>query len=112
LKRHLVTLAGGEERAIELAAEFALPGIVERVRCPLLAIGAGRDLIVPPEEALRYCAAAGERGTLLWYPDGAHGLYELLPEWTAEAARWLVAVLSGITPSTWVDGTPPIGLAS
>jgi alpha-beta hydrolase superfamily lysophospholipase len=71
----------------------------------MLVIGAGRDLIVPPEEALRYCAAAGERGTLLWYPDGSHGLYEALPEWTAEAARWLAAVFSGQPASTWVDET-------
>lgn len=103
LRRHLATFVGGEAQAAALAGEFALPGVVERLRCPLLVLGAGRDLIVPPEEALRYCAAAGERGTLLWYPDGSHGLYDELPEWTAEAARWLVAVLAGITPSTWVD---------
>jgi pimeloyl-ACP methyl ester carboxylesterase len=86
-----------------LAAAFALPTTLERVTCPVLVLGAGRDLIVPPEEALRFCAAAGGRGTLLWYPDGGHGLYELLPEWTAEVARWLVAVFSGSGMSTWVD---------
>jgi alpha-beta hydrolase superfamily lysophospholipase len=113
LKRHLVLLAGGEEEAARLAAEFALPGVIERVRCPVLVIGAGRDLIVPPEEALRYCAAAGERGTLLWYPDGGHGLYEALPEWTADSARWLAAILSGIAPSTWVDeALRPLSAAS
>lgn len=103
LRQHLATLAGGEERSARLAASFALPGVVERVRCPILVIGAGRDLIVPPEEALRYCAAAGERGTLLWYPDGAHGVYEALPEWTAETARWLGAIFTGRPASTWVD---------
>lgn len=103
LKRHLASLAGSEEHAARLAAEFALPGVVERVRCPVMVIGAGRDLIVPPEEALRYCAAAGERGTLLWYPDGVHGVYDALPEWSAEAAHWMMAVLSGTEPSTWVD---------
>jgi alpha-beta hydrolase superfamily lysophospholipase len=113
LRRHLATLAGGEERAFQLAAEFALPGVVERVRCPMLVFGAGRDLVVPPEEALRYCAAAGERGTLLWYPDGGHGLYESLPEWTDDAARWLAAIVSGISPSTWVDEAPrPVSVAS
>jgi alpha-beta hydrolase superfamily lysophospholipase len=105
LRRHLATLAGGEARAMRLAGAFALPGIVERTRCPILVVGAGRDLVVPPEEAVRYCAAAGERGTLLWYPHGSHGLYEMLPAWTTEAARWLVSVLLEITPSTWVDET-------
>ena len=105
LRCHLATLAGGERRLNRLAAAFALPAVVERVRCPILVIGAGRDLIVPPEEAIRYCAAAGELGTLLWYPDGSHGVYEELPDWTAEAARWLVSVLLEITPSTQVDET-------
>ena len=45
----------------------------------------------------------GDRGTLLWYRDGSHGLYEALPDWTAAAAQWLAAVLYGTTPSTWVD---------
>ena len=71
----------------------------------MLVFGAGRDLIVPPEEAIRFCVAAGERGTLLWYPDGRHGLYEELSDWTAEAARWLNSVLAGDSASTRVDGT-------
>ncbi len=103
LKRHLIALAGGREQAGRLAAAFALPGVVERTRCPVLVIGAGRDLIVPPEEALRYCAAAGARGTLLWYPDGSHGLYDDMSGWTADAAGWLLAVFAGTSPSTWVD---------
>jgi alpha-beta hydrolase superfamily lysophospholipase len=107
LRRHLAAVAGGADQMERLAGAFALPGVVERGRCPLLVIGAGRDLIVPPEEAIRYCAAAGERGTLLWYPWGTHGLYEALPEWTAEAARWITSVFAGITPSTWVDEPRP-----
>jgi alpha-beta hydrolase superfamily lysophospholipase len=103
LRRHLASLAGGERRLSHLISAFALPGVVERMRCPVLVIGAGRDLIAPPEEAIRYCAAAGDRGMLLWYPDGSHGLYEELPDWTAEAASWLVSALLEITPSTQVD---------
>ncbi len=105
LRRHLASLAGGERRLSILVSAFALPGVLERVRRPVLVIGAGRDLIAPPEEAIRYCAAAGERGLLLWYPDGSHGLYEVLPDWSAQAARWIVSVLLEITPSTQVDDT-------
>jgi alpha-beta hydrolase superfamily lysophospholipase len=112
LRRHLGALAGSEQRAARLAGAFALPGVIERTRCPILVLGGGRDLIVPPQEALRYCAAAGDRGTLLWYPDGSHGLYEMLPEWTAEVASWLTAVLAGITPSTWVDETTRLATAA
>ena len=97
LQRHLATIAGGEEHLARLAAGFALPGVVERTKCPMLVIGAGRDLIVPPEEAIRYCAATGDRGTLLWYPDGRHGLYAELSDWTSEAARWLRMTFAGKT---------------
>jgi pimeloyl-ACP methyl ester carboxylesterase len=103
LRQHLAALADGADRATKLAAKFALPGIVERTRCPVLVIGAGRDLIVPPEEAIRYCLAADERGTLLWYPQGSHGLYDEMPDWTAQAATWLTAIFAGVTPSTQVD---------
>ena len=102
-RRHLATIAGGEEHLARLAAGFALPGIVERAKCPVLVIGAGRDLIVPPEEAVRYCIAAGDRGTLLWYPDGRHGLYAEVADWTSEAARWLRSTLAGSASSTRVD---------
>ncbi len=103
LRRHLATIAGGDEHLTRLASGFALPGIIDRVRCPVLVFGAGRDLIVPPEEAIRFCVAAGERGTLLWYPEGRHGLYEELSEWTVEAARWLNSALAGDSASTRVD---------
>jgi pimeloyl-ACP methyl ester carboxylesterase len=113
LRRHLETLAGGEERTRRLADAFALPGVIARTRCPVLVIGAGRDLIVPPVEAARYCAEAGDRGTLLWYPDGSHGLYEVMADWTDAAARWLTTVFAGLTPSTWVDvGITPAPISS
>lgn len=103
LKRHLATLAGGQHRAARLAAAFAVPELLPRTRCPILVLGAGRDVIVPPHEAMRYCAAVGDRGTLLWYPEGSHGLYEYLPEWTNEAAAWLHDRFSPATPATQVD---------
>src|SRR5215203_6985944 len=105
LRSHLVTIAGGQEQLKQLTSEFALPKIIERVRCPVLVFGAGRDLIVPPEEAIRFCAAVGERGTLHWYPDGRHGLYDELPDWTTEAAQWLNRTLAGKTASTRVVQT-------
>jgi alpha-beta hydrolase superfamily lysophospholipase len=105
LRRHLAAIAGGEEQLTRLINEFALPAVIGRVRCPVLVFGAGRDLIVPPEEAIRFCVAVGERGTLQWYPDGRHGLYEEFSDWTTEAARWLSSVLAGVSPSTRVEQT-------
>jgi pimeloyl-ACP methyl ester carboxylesterase len=85
---------------------FALPSAVQRLRCPLLVIGAGRDVIVPPGEAARLCAAAGDLGTLLWFPDAGHGVYDDIAGWTDDAARWLVAVMTpppAAPASTGVD---------
>jgi alpha-beta hydrolase superfamily lysophospholipase len=103
MRRHLAAIAGGMEEARRLCGEFALPGVIERTSSPVLVLGAGRDLIVPPEEALRYCTAAGTRGTLFWYPDGAHGLYDELQDWMPEVADWLTE-RAGMGPSsTQVD---------
>lgn len=103
LRRHLVAIAGGLPEARRLCSEFALPGVIERTTVPVLVLGAGRDLIVPPEEALRYCAAAGARGTLLWYPTGSHGLYDELDDWIPEVAAWLTERLAPPPRSTRVD---------
>lgn len=103
MRRHIATIAGGMEEARRLCRDFALPGVIERTSSPVLVLGAGHDLLVPPEEALRYCAAAGSRGTLLWYPEGAHGLYDELQDWTIEVANWLTE-RAGMGPSsTQVD---------
>ena len=107
LRRHLATLAGGEERCKRLAGAIRAARASSSgrdARCS--SFGAGRDLIVPPEEAVRFCVAAGERGTLLWYPEGRHGLYEELADWTTEAARWLSRLSAGIPASTRVDQAP------
>ncbi len=84
---------GGPYIVMELAEGFDLPEITGWLRCPLLVLGAGRDLVVPPSESQRLAAAAGDLGTLLWYPRAGHGLYEILPTWTADVAAWLGAIL-------------------
>lgn len=100
-------LAGGVEALAGIASSFALPGVVERLRCPLLVLGAARDVIVPPKEAVRLARAAGDLGTLLWFSGGGHGLYGAIEEWTGDAARWLNAVLDDPRDpeSTLVDPT-------
>lgn len=110
MRRHIAAVAGGLAEARVLCQAFALPGVIERTTMPVLVIGAGHDMIVPPEEALRYCAAAGPRGTLLWYPAGAHGLYDELDDWMPEVAAWLSERAGMALPSTQVDtGTQPVG---
>lgn len=111
LVAQLTALAGGAAELERLTAAFALPGIVPRLRCPLLVIGAGRDLIVPPSESLRLCAEAGDLGTLLWYPDAAHGLYEAVECWTDDAARWLSALFGDLDDEGQSTGVDTAGAA-
>jgi 2,6-dihydroxypseudooxynicotine hydrolase len=103
----LLSLAGQSASLQDLAADFSLVEIVDRLRCPLLVFGAGRDLVVPPDESLHLSAAAGDLATLVWYPRGSHGLYDLVDDWTAVAADWLAALFrlptTGDTKSTRVD---------
>ena len=65
LLAHLAGGVGGYQALYDLAPAFSLVPYAARLVSPLLVIGAGRDLIVPPNEALRLCAATGDRGALL-----------------------------------------------
>ncbi|HKG27199.1 MAG TPA: alpha/beta fold hydrolase [Thermomicrobiales bacterium] len=103
----LLSLAGQTASLEDLAADFALTDVANRIRCPILVFGAGHDLVVPPDESLHLSAAAGDLATLIWYPEGSHGLYEQLDDWTTIAARWLATLFKmpayGTTESTRVD---------
>src|SRR5262249_14113283 len=103
----LLSLAGRSASLQDLAADFSLVDVANRLRCPLLVFGAGRDLVVPPDESLHLSAAAGDLATLVWYPHASHGLYDLIDDWTSVAADWLAALFrlptTGDTKSTQVD---------
>ncbi len=109
LLRQLLVGGAGADALLETAAGFALPEPLRRFRTPLLVFGAGRDLVVPPDEAVRLAATAGDVATLVWFPDGGHGLYAQMPRWTEDAAVWLAAVTAPLPlESTGVDaGLPP-----
>jgi alpha-beta hydrolase superfamily lysophospholipase len=103
----LLSLTGQSGSLEDLAEDFALTDLANRIRCPMLVFGAGHDLVVPPDESLHLSAAAGDLATLVWYPDGSHGLYEQLDDWTTVAAHWLATLFrmpaSGLAQSTRVD---------
>jgi alpha-beta hydrolase superfamily lysophospholipase len=107
LRDHLVAGTGDPALIEAAAAAFALPTHLPRLRAPLLVFGAGRDLVVPPSEALRLAAAVGETATLVWFPRAGHALYEVLPQWTGDAATWISALLRPAgDASTQVDPIP------
>jgi len=76
----------------ERVAEFGLEQAVDASREPILVFGGGRDILVPPNESQLLAERAGERATLVWYPAGGHCLYEMVDQWTFEAATWIRAV--------------------
>lgn len=59
---------------------------------PILIFGAGRDMVVPPNESQYLAERVGERATLIWYPELGHCLYVAVDQWTFEAATWISAI--------------------
>jgi alpha-beta hydrolase superfamily lysophospholipase len=89
VRLQLMTLAVNSDSAEDVIAEFGLVDLVPRLRTPLLVFGAGRDLVVPAEESVALASAAGDLATLVWYPEGGHGLYGELDDWISLTGEWV-----------------------
>ncbi len=96
--QQLVSLAGHAPSINVLISDFSLPDVVGRIRCPSLIFGAARDLVVPPDESMKLTSALGELGTLVWYPDGSHCLYDRVDDWSTVAAEWLANLFEMTVP--------------
>ena len=106
IRDHLTAHAGGADRLDDYAAAFTLSSPAGNHRPPLLVFGAGRDVVVPPAEAVRAAAAFGDDATLLWSPRGAHALFDAIPTWTADAAAWLEVILAPASTRVDSESTP------
>jgi pimeloyl-ACP methyl ester carboxylesterase len=76
-----------------LCSAIGLAPLAPLLRMPILVIGAGRDRVVPPQEARRLYDAATPPRTLHWYPRAAHCCFSNLPPMLGNTARWLAQVL-------------------
>jgi len=76
-----------------LAPALALDTIAPHLQTPLLVVGAGNDLVVPPQESIRLYRAAGGPKHLAFYERANHVAFTHLEQWTALAATWLAATL-------------------
>jgi dienelactone hydrolase len=107
VRQQLMSLAKDADSIEDLLHEFSLGDVIGKLRAPLLVFGAGRDLVVPPEESLHVAAAGGDLATLVWYHRGSHGLYEYLDDWCGLAANWIASMFPTgeriERASTWVD---------
>lgn len=77
-----------------LNAAIGLAPHAPLLRMPLLVVGAGRDRVVPPDEARRLYDAAVPPRTLHWYPRAGHCCFSHLAPMLADTARWVARVLS------------------
>ena len=84
--------AVGDRDPREVATTFDVNETVDKLHVPMLIFGAGHDTVVPPNESQKLAERVGERGTLVWYPDLGHCLYEAGDQWTTEAVSWLNAI--------------------
>jgi len=81
-----------EEHRESFAEQFDAIAAAESTRIPMLVFGAGRDLVVPPNESQRLAEALGDRATYVWYPDLGHCLYAAWDQWAWESATWIAAI--------------------
>ncbi|MFQ6016485.1 MAG: alpha/beta hydrolase family protein [Anaerolineae bacterium] len=71
-----------------------LRGVVERVRCPTLVVGAGRDMLVPGSEARRIYQALPGPKDFLFYPNDSHVCFEHFSEMAYRVWDWMVGQLA------------------
>ncbi len=97
LVRRDVAFAAGvaPEELDQLAPALALTDVAPRLRTPLFVVGAGHDLVVPPQESLRLYRAAGGPKRLLFLKRANHVAFTHLEQWTSAAAAWLATLLLG-----------------
>ncbi|HWK81701.1 MAG TPA: alpha/beta fold hydrolase [Thermomicrobiales bacterium] len=91
----LMAISGSNaENVLSLARDLDLREAFAHVTCPVLAVGAGRDVVVPPNESQRLTQSLGALATLDWFAQSGHCVYDQLGIWTADAARWATAVMA------------------
>jgi len=76
-----------------ICTAMELGQFASRLFMPLLVIGAGKDRVVPPNEARRLYNAAIPPRTLHWYPRAGHCCFSHLDQMLTNMARWLARVL-------------------
>jgi pimeloyl-ACP methyl ester carboxylesterase len=104
VRMQLVTLGVSDKAPEDVVADFDLTTLVTRLQLPLLVFGAGRDLVVPPEESIALAAAAGDLATFVWYPSGGHCLYHEMPDWLDLTAKWV----NGLAGKDEIEQAPPV----
>ncbi|MCP3757871.1 S9 family peptidase [Streptomyces sp. TBY4] len=93
LRELIAQRAGGPGAAREFTAEVDLSVLAPRIRCPLLVVDGGRDL-VPGVTNGSELARRAPRGAYLLVPEGDHLLGNAQPDWLPATADWLTKALA------------------
>lgn len=72
---------------------MSLVDTAPHLKSPLLVVGAGNDLVVPPQESQRLYDAAGGPKHLHFIPGANHVGFSHLRQWTPAAAEWVRNVM-------------------
>lgn len=97
VRREIAHISGrtGHELG-KFVAEMSLADVAPRLRAPLLVVGAGNDLVVPPAESLSLYRAAGGPKRLLFLDNANHVAFSHMPDWTNVTAQWLRETLAAV----------------
>ncbi|MDI3341210.1 MAG: alpha/beta fold hydrolase [Sphaerobacter sp.] len=94
VRHEMAHVSGAADAELDALVErISLVDVAPRLRTPLLVIGAGRDLVIPPQEAWNLYRAAGGPKHCVFIEDANHVGFSHMSEWRAAAADWLAQAL-------------------
>ncbi len=83
----------GSKRSFDRwAKSFSLRGMVEKIRSPLLVIGGGEDVLIPPDDARKIFDEARCEKKLLFFEEGNHLCAEYTYDLIPRMEEWLLGV--------------------
>lgn len=88
--------------ARERAGELSLAGLAGKIRAPLLIVAGRKDRLIPPADAERLAAEAGDVAELLMLEEGNHGCANLPYLHRQYSADWMARQLGPARPGTRV----------
>jgi 2,6-dihydroxypseudooxynicotine hydrolase len=94
MRRELAALYDTDERTMAACVNrITLGDVLPALRCPLLVVGGGRDMITPGREAWRIFEAASCDRELIYYPTGLHDCFNVMGDLRPRMLNWIQRAL-------------------
>jgi dienelactone hydrolase len=95
MRKELAALYDMDELEMGRAIDrITLSEMLPRMRCPLLVVGAGYDLVTPGSEAWRIFEDARCEREMIFYPRGMHDCFNVMADLRPRLVEWLVRRLA------------------